>query len=350
MSITPISTPTVQIPSTPVVNTPTPQDPQQQSSTPLLQPFEALPFQRLTTESMGLSNPVNSEDFAALLADIEDKLDKTMKNNKDEKVKSLAAGVGSVLAGLIGTANSMKVLGDALITAQANLDSDKQKLATVQSDLATQQAQSNSLASQISSSQGTVNSLNAKLAGMKPTDKDYAATVQSRDNAVNTLNSLVSQKNVVDAKIASDQQQISSLNADISKQQGILDTDGAAYAGLQISFMATFAQLASNMTFGVSDSKSAELLTSTINGLRLEFIDDVAKQFTSMLEGHADASSLTRQVQFEDQVKDRVKQAAAVLVSGVVDILTALADLTPGLQVGDPGAVLSSSGRLQIQS
>ena len=208
------------------------------------------------------------------------------------------------------------------------------------------------------SSQGTVNSLNAKLAGMKPTDKDYAATVQSRDNAVNTLNSLVSQKNVVDAKIDFDQQQISILNADISKQQGILDTDGAAYAGLQASYIATFAQLASDIQLGVSGVQTGEHAKSTVNGLRLDFITDVALEFTSKLESHADASSLTRQVQFEDLTKDRIKQAAAVLISGVVDVLSSLSPFVPSLSPSTPSlgpspaeqvsARVDQSGRFQI--
>ena len=352
--ISPISgTPVQPLQLDPLVqpqSAPTTEQAQEQSTTQLPPQYEALPFQRLSLATMGLSNPVNSEDFTALLADVEDKLDKTMKNLKDQRAIGLAAGISSALGGLVGNANSMKSLTEAILTAQSKIDSDKAKLVPLQADLATQQANSASLGSQINSQQNTVNGLNSKLAGMKATDKDYAATVQARDNAVNTLNSLASQKNTVDAKIASDQSQINNLNADINTQTGIVNTDTASYQALLGVYIALFAQLASVSTLGVSTEHAVDQTVSNVNKLRLDFVDQLVKDFSSNLEEKADASSLMRKNQFEDVVKDRVKQAAAVLISGLVDVLSALSEISPGLQVDPNLANLSaSSSRLQIQ-
>ena len=352
--ISPISgTPVQPLQLDPLVqtqSTQTTEQAQEQSTTQLPPQYEALPFQRLSLATMGLSNPVNSEDFSALLADVEDKLDKTMKNLKDQRAIGLAAGISSALGGLIGNANAMKALTDEILAAQAKIDSDKAKLVPLQSDLATQQNISASLGNQINSQQNTVNGLNSKLAGMKPTDKDYAATVQARDSAVNTLNSLVSQKNGVDARIASDQKQINDLNTDISNQTNLINTDTPAYQALQGIYIAVFAQLASASILGVSTEHAGDQTVSNINKLRLDFVDQLVKDFSSNLEEKADASSLMRKNQFEDIVKDRVKQAAAVLISGLVDVLSALSDITPGLQVDPNLANLSAStSRLQIQ-
>ena len=349
--ISPIpSTPLQSLQVDPVVQTQGTQQAQEQTTTQLPPAYEALPFQRLSLATMGLSNPVNAEDFAALLADVEDKLDKTMKNLKDQRAISLAAGISSALGGLFGNANVMGNLMTEILGAQAKIDSDNAKLVPLKADLANQQNTSASLASQISTQQGTVNSLNAKLAGMKPTDKDYAATVQARDNAVNTLNSLVSQKNTVDAKIASDQKQIDTLNADIKTQTDIINTDTPAYQALQTAYLALFAQLASVATLGVSTQQHVDQLIGNVNKLRTDFVDQLVKDFSSNLAEKADASSLLRQTQFDDQVKDRVKQSLAVLISGVVDVLTALSEIAPGLQI-DPNAGTSSptTARLQIQ-
>ena len=76
--ISPIpSTPLQSLQVDPVVQTQGTQQAQEQTTTQLPPAYEALPFQRLSLATMGLSNPGNAEDFAALLADVEDKLDKT---------------------------------------------------------------------------------------------------------------------------------------------------------------------------------------------------------------------------------------------------------------------------------
>ena len=244
-----------------------------------------MPFQHLSLTTMGLSNPINADDFAALLMDVEMKLDKTMTEARNSRIISLAAGMRSALAGLISRSQSMAQVVEAMIGAQRRIDSDRSE--------------------------------RTHLANDKHHEKENAG-------------------------------KIARLDSDIAAQSQVLAQHVAQYSTLQIAFMMAFGELSHLMNSQVGVTK-LERLQDTMGALRLENINDmVSNQGKRQLAQASDAAELN-EAHMDHLVRERVQMAVAVVVSAVGEVLSALAEIAPMADHQDDETSLSAASHLPIQ-
>ena len=244
-----------------------------------------MPFQHLSLTTMGLSNPINADDFAALLMDVEMKLDKTMTEARNTRIIGLAAGVRSALAGLISRSQSMAQVVEAMIGAQRRIDSDRSE--------------------------------RTHLANDKHHEKENAG-------------------------------KIARLDSDIAAQSQVLAQHVAQYSTLQIAFMMAFGELSHLMNSQVGVTK-LERLQDTMGALRLENINDmVSNQGKRQLAQASDAAELN-EAHMDHLVRERIQMAVAVVVSAVGEVLSALAEIAPMADHQDDETSLSAASHLPIQ-
>ena len=315
------------LPAAPAVS-----NPSMGSSTP--PDLQSMPFQRMSLSTLGLSNPVNSEDFAALLSDIEMKLDKAMKDSRNARVISLAQGIRSALAGLISRSNAMAAMGQEMFDCQTRIDDNSTRLTSFQQDQLQANVESSTLRPRIDAARAKYDQLNGLVQGMDPKSPPYLQAVQARDAAQAVLSDLQERQSNADARAGRSGQSLVMAEAQVAADRGALVALASQYSGLQLSFMAAFGEL-THMFAGRSEGAHSDNLVDHASELCVDDLNDLVKAFEKRQAALDQKNVEVRQERLRDEEQDRAEGAVALVVSAIAEVLTALADIAPASLEGD---------------
>jgi chromosome segregation ATPase len=410
MSTSPVSGP-IQPPLVPLtpLEQQTPTQETQQTSTqqatattslPPIAQYQALAFARASIETLGLDLPRTPEDTMAILSAVQQALDKTIDETRNNKAQALAASLRSAITGAFGGVGVMEAERAQFVAKEALRDEKKaerdQKIAerndkinlsaSLQTQIDAKNTQINNLNGQINTLNGQINTLNGQINTLnneinslnaliaitppgaardaliairigkenerngKQTEVNNKTT--ERNNAQATLNTVTNERNALVTQKAGVDAAIVQLAADIDRLAGEIATLETEMEGhLEQYFFASlgiltfFAPLATSVSALNRAEVSGNASSDAVFERLFENLADSIEEYSSMNRLREASQELLKQLESAD-AQTNVLRAVAGLLAGVVDVLSTLANLEdiPSQLTG----VGERNGRLQF--